>query len=268
MSTTNAGPAPALRCGTGALIGSTPDGSKVQVIPLTCKSWSCPKCGPRKQASWAQRIAQAEPQRHIVLTSDPARYHTCLEALYAMKAALPALSKLIRTKLGVSEHVAAFEFTREGWPHIHILQRGVYIPQKWLSKAWDNLGPGPVVFLRSIHSRKQAAQYVTKYLLKSAGETAAMVPGLRILTATRRFFPEEAPPETDETQEITVWHYLRMSAEEVVYKLTSRFKFEVLDIDNEDVVSLRAPPTGTTCYDTQEVITILGLDPTDRRALC
>jgi DNA-binding HxlR family transcriptional regulator len=62
--------------------------------------------------------------------------------------------------------IVVFEKTKAGFPHMHILMRAAFIPQKWLSDNMKELIDAPIVDIRAIKSRQMAFWYVTKYLGK------------------------------------------------------------------------------------------------------
>jgi hypothetical protein len=52
---------------------------------------------------------------------------------------------ILARKFGESlEFIGVLEFHKSGIAHLHILL-GIYIPQDWLSDAWQSIGGGRVV---------------------------------------------------------------------------------------------------------------------------
>lgn len=60
------------------------------------------------------------------------------------------------------------EAHKDGAPHLHCLVDR-FIPQKWVSKTWEECGGGPVVDIRRAPIGRVVA-YVTKYLAKTLGQ--------------------------------------------------------------------------------------------------
>jgi len=66
------------------------------------------------------------------------------------------------------EFIAVLEFQKSGVAHLHLLV-GVFIPQDWLSAAWQSVGGGMIVDIKYVDVHRVAA-YLTRYL---AGEEIA-----------------------------------------------------------------------------------------------
>jgi len=177
-------------CRKGAILIIRNDGSEVVIVPTRCKMWTCPYCGPKLRDAWAERIAVARPKRFLTLTCDPSRFGNPPAAYDAMKAALPKLVALLRKSIGPFEYCAVWELHQSGWPHLHLAQRGVYIPQKFLRLAWTNLGIGSVVDIRAIHTIRGAARYVSKYITKTITEGKAALGITRVIQASKHFFQD------------------------------------------------------------------------------
>lgn len=182
-------------CGHGAVFVATEDMSHVALVPIRCKSWRCPICGPKYKQHWAAKIAAAEPERFITLSCDAKRFADPNFAYRAMKRAWPRLIRLLREKVSTLEFVAIWEACASGYPHIHVLQKGAYIPQKLIAAMWDKLGIGYVVDIRSVYTRAGAARYVAKYVTKCQGEDSFMPLRHRLITYSRGFFPEDPEPK-------------------------------------------------------------------------
>lgn len=64
--------------------------------------------------------------------------------------------------------LAVFEATKAGWPHLHILLRSRFIPQKLISHIMSELINSPVVGIEYVHDKRRTAAYVAKYVTKEA----------------------------------------------------------------------------------------------------
>jgi len=185
-------------CGKGSIIGASPDRSHVVIIPMRCKSWDCPVCGPAKRRAWIARFQAAEPEREITLTCPAGKWSTPQDAAWHMKNAWVKLVARIRRKYGLFEYGLVWELTLRGTPHMHILARGSYIPQKWLRLQWIELGIGEIVHIASVKSHAKHAAHICKYLAKDTGQTAMELAPMRIVQTSKNFLrplPEEKPSE-------------------------------------------------------------------------
>jgi len=77
-----------------------------------------------------------------------------------------ALVMRLRRRNLCTGYVRVTEFTKAGRPHLHVIMRGGYIMQWWLSHMWSQIHLSPVVDVRAIHRKVSAASYLAKYLGK------------------------------------------------------------------------------------------------------
>ncbi|MBA7539212.1 hypothetical protein ES705_31491 [subsurface metagenome] len=176
-----------LYCGHGSVVGSAPDKSHVIIIPMTCKSWDCPKCGPLKRAKIVARLLAGQPQRDITLTMPAGRPGSARFHARVMKKAFSKLAARARRAFGIFEYAAVLEFTKQGTPHLHVLQRGTYIPVAWLKRAWVKLGMGYIVHIQRIKSRTHAALHAAKYLGKQFGQTSRMIAPMHCVMFSKNY---------------------------------------------------------------------------------
>jgi hypothetical protein len=85
-------------------------------------------------------------------------------------------------------YIKVVEFTKCGFPHYHILidRR---IDQRWISRTWDWLGGGKIVFIKRARIH-QVSRYLSKYLTKELLLSAPK--GTRRITTARavKLFPK------------------------------------------------------------------------------
>ena len=65
------------------------------------------------------------------------------------------------------EYITVREHTDSGLAHLHIVYRGGYIPQAWLSTAWAEVHQAPIVDVRMGGKAAGMAKYLTKYVGKT-----------------------------------------------------------------------------------------------------
>jgi len=120
-------------CGKGCLVGWAPNGEKAKLVPLTCDRWDCPRCGPRKAKRWLAKLLSARPTRHIVVTCRPGAAPDPDTAATLLKRTWSRFVDNWRRKGRTCEYAWVLQWQKNGWPHLHILQRGSYIPQVLIS---------------------------------------------------------------------------------------------------------------------------------------
>lgn len=142
-----------------------------QLIPLRCKSWRCPECAPINRRRLNRRLADTRPTHLITLTCRPASFSCPYEAFRHLSAALPNLVKRLKRQFPALDlqYLLVWERGKSGWPHIHLVARTSFLPQRVLSRHWRELTGAPVVDIRRISDHRGAVHYVAKYLTKGPG---------------------------------------------------------------------------------------------------
>ncbi|MBA7575140.1 hypothetical protein ES708_16961 [subsurface metagenome] len=74
--------------------------------------------------------------------------------------------RLLRRGLLV-DYIRCREMTKSGLRHEHILFRGSYIEQVYLSHLWAEIHGAPVVDIRKVHTKAGMACYMAKYASKA-----------------------------------------------------------------------------------------------------
>jgi len=184
------------RCRTGGLIMHDPNTRRVVIVPLTCKRWDCPSCAKRLRRIWSARIAAAHPDRFITLTVDPRRHASPQAAYEAALKALPKFIRLARDRFGPMEYAGIWELHESGYPHLHLAQRGPFLPQRWMSAHWARLGIGKIVHIKRIHDGPGCARYVAKYMAKTMQGRTSHLAIRRIVMRSRGFELKSPAPDT------------------------------------------------------------------------
>jgi len=140
--------------------------------PLKCRSWGCEQCRPDRKAQLLARAAAGSATRFLTLTVNPSVGSSPAERLRMLSHAWRTVVKRIRREHGHDscEFLAVVEETKKGEPHLHILLRSVYLPQKFLSDAMNELISSPIVDIRKIRNRREVINYVAKYIAKAPAQ--------------------------------------------------------------------------------------------------
>lgn len=65
------------------------------------------------------------------------------------------------------DYIRCPEFTKSGLRHEHILFRGSYIEQAYLSYLWKSIHGAPVVDIRRVWGKSRMAGYLASYMAKA-----------------------------------------------------------------------------------------------------
>jgi len=150
-------------CGNFSLVGVS--GSECCVVGMRCKRWSCQYCGARKVRSTVARIRagmRLGSCRFFTLTApgdeDPE------DSLAEFAARWKRFRMRLERRFGRIEYLGVVELQKRGSPHIHVVYRGPFIPQAWLSRAAAESGFGKIADIR--RSNPNLSRYLAKYLAK------------------------------------------------------------------------------------------------------
>lgn len=231
-------------CGKGSIVGSSTDRAHVLIIPMTCKSWDCPRCGPRKRALWIDRFQTAKPEREITLTCPSTRFPDPFTAAVKMKRAWTKLVKQIRSTFGPFEYGLVFELTKRGTPHMHILCRGSYISKSWLSTHWNALGIGYITYIQKVKNSRESAAHLCKYLGKQMGQTARELAPLRIIQTSSGFLLHPPQPPVQELYPDFIWTWTREHPTDILesFLASDRYQDVIHNDDGSFEVFLDADP--------------------------
>lgn len=194
-------------CGHGCITGNSADGTERLIVPIRCGRWTCGTCAARKVRMWQSRAVRGRPERMITLTVQHRDDRNAYDALALAKRALPKLISAIRRKYPRIEYLAAWQITHRGTPHVHMMTRGSYIPQRWLSARWRALTGSPIVDIRRIHTAAQTAKYVTRYMLRDVAKSAWLFEHRRIITMSRHWLSEDDSPTASPDWTGWTWRY-------------------------------------------------------------
>lgn len=145
-----------------------------EVVPMNCKSWRCPK----HRNSWKHRWTVIVSRETSINPINKLVTLTCASqaAPGQLVMARQLFFRAIRKEFGSFEYFSVLEFTsRSRLPHLHLLGRGLYIPQDRLSWLWANsteaanIERSSVVWIEAPKSQQGASVYALSYAV--SGET-------------------------------------------------------------------------------------------------
>jgi hypothetical protein len=157
---------------------------------LFCQSYRCNRCRNPKLKRVRARIGEIATehklQRMATLTLDPKRIPRGQKTDRYIRECWREMRVLLARRYGQSlAFVGVLEFHKNAAAHLHVLL-GVYIPQAWLSQAWQSIGGGRIVDIRYVDIHRVSA-YLSVYLAgDKVQRTLELLPRrARIFTTSR-----------------------------------------------------------------------------------
>lgn len=139
------------RCPTTPFDMAAWDGRLLR-FPAGCSTWACPWCGPAKARRKAAIVEWAKPERFLTLTQAPADWQRLRQKVRKLRLRIAADGYRVEWAWVVERG------SRTGMVHVHALEHGSYIPQRYLQERW-----GAIVHVRRVDDAGAAARYTTKH---------------------------------------------------------------------------------------------------------
>jgi len=158
---------------------------------LSCGSYRCRGCRPRKLHRLRARIAEIARDRQLermaTLTLDPKRIPNDQRSDRYIRECWRKMRVYLQRQYGTSiDFISVLEFQQSGIAHLHLLLN-VYIPQAWLSDAWVKCGGGKIVDIRRFVKIQFVAAYLAGYLAgKKIAHTLSLLPRRARVFSTSR----------------------------------------------------------------------------------
>jgi len=213
-------------CVKGCIIGQDETSGRIIVVPLCCKNWNCPACAERLRDRWAGVAVRGEPDRFVTLTGDPKLHKDPREMRIAIKNAWAKfIAHWRRGKVRKDgkhtipphdlEYIQAWELHKSGYPHLHVLIRGHYIPQPYLRRWMMTADVGEHVWINKITDTRAAGSELLKDVTKAVNSDSGVFTGSRIITTSRNYNPKALPPPSDDNTPGYIWIRLPAAAVDV-----------------------------------------------------
>lgn len=166
-----------------------------EVAPMNCKSWRCPK----HRNSWKHRWTVIVSRETSINPVNKLVTLTCASEASPEQLTLARqnLFRAIRKEFGSFEYFSVLEFTsKTRLPHLHLLGRGLFIPQRELSTLWgratqaSGIKRSDIVWIEAPHSQQSASVYALSYAVsgESKGQDIPKSWKGRKISYSRQFF--------------------------------------------------------------------------------
>jgi len=223
-------------CGRCCIRGIDPKTNRTVYRRLNCGSWTCPYCGPRRARRARKRICEVAEglnlKYFLTLTLNPKKLEHPKLAVPHLRLTFNAFREYLRREFGVAPtYICVLEFTKKGVPHLHVLLDR-YIRQQWISRVWEKLGGGRVVFIKQVTVRR-IARYLSKYLTKDLIMSAPK--GTRRITTARsiKLFPKFNSGIAWELLQSSIWQELEDQRTRRWQQQLNLYEFIAIELDDE-----------------------------------
>jgi len=212
-------------CGGWSLVKQSPVERRGKV--LRCRSWRCDECAPIRRRQLMALAAAGNPVRFVTLTINPAVGLSPADRLGMLSHAWRTLVKRARRRWPTAtlDYLAIVEATRLGEPHLHILLRSPFLPQRVLSVAMQDLIGAPVVDIRKIRNQREVVRYVAKYITKAPEQFGSA----KRYWHTPDYEVEKWSPEKDEATPTGRWSIDRRSYRAIITEWSLEGWYEIDD---------------------------------------
>lgn len=131
------------------------------------KSLSCPIYRKKYVRFLYFYLLYSEPERFLTLTL---KENLSRDTLFK---AYDRFRKAIRYRGYLFEYFGVLERQKRGVLHMHILQKGDYVPKDLITTLWrrSTRGAGLINYIERINSKEDTVGYILKYVLKDIGDT-------------------------------------------------------------------------------------------------
>ena len=182
-------------CAKSFLLLRDKDTDEILFMPLRCKKWSCHYCAAIRRSQLEYDIRAGHAERHITLTLKPRPEISLSGRVAFLRSSFRTLLKLIRAQWGPMEYASVLELQENGSPHLHILQRGCYVSQQWLSRTWLQLTGAWHVHISKATNTRASAHELSKYLAATAIQLGAAGFKGKIFTFSKHWFIDKSPKD-------------------------------------------------------------------------
>lgn len=154
-------------CGECSVVNA--DADRPEAASLKCRTWTCPDCQRMRQRELKRLGRAGKPTKFITLTISPTVGDGPADRARILVRAWRLIVKRARRHFHWKHlpYLVVIEATKAGEPHLHILARCGYLPQKWLSECMAELAQSPIVWIEACDGSTRVAAYVAKYIGKA-----------------------------------------------------------------------------------------------------
>jgi len=175
--------------------------------PLTCKSWNCEYCAPKRLRRLIAQVCSGTPHKFITLTvspdvcDSPEERHALLA--HSWKIIVKRMRRLFPN--AEVEYFSVTEATKNGEPHLHIVGRFPFLRQEIYSQWMQELANSPIVWIERVEGVRKIANYLAKYI----GKEPAKFGNAKRYFYSGKYLPEDDYQPAAPTLEGSTWSIFR-----------------------------------------------------------
>lgn len=186
----SAAASPRAPCGSGTILVIDQETDTLLAIPTYCHRWDCDRCAEVRVRRARAMAAAGKPERRLTLTTRPRPWMSLRAAVRLWRKWFTRFLREIRKLFGHTPYMVFLETHKSGWPHLHVLVRGCYMPQRMLSDIWLRITGSFKVHVQGVANTWQAVEEASKYYLKTAQQVHAACPHTPVYTMSRDWLPD------------------------------------------------------------------------------
>lgn len=174
-------------CGEGTLLA---DGVQEKAaVTRRCKCWTCDNCVDGRRTRLKREAERGNPSIFLTLTTRRLSDRTAAEEARLQSKWFAELMRRMakRTSRKRVQFLIVRESHKSGWPHMHVLIRGPYVPWQWIRAEWLAISGSDRINVKAVNNRGHAAGYIASYVKKAPAKFG----NLRRYWMSQDYLPED-----------------------------------------------------------------------------
>lgn len=233
------------RCSESFMVAVNDVSNTIKVVPLYCHRWTCPRCRRAKANYWKDVAKRGNPERFITLTLRQTDKVGPRVQAAQIKQSFSRLVQKLRRDGKRFQYLLMFELTKKDTPHVHILQRGDFIPKGQLSDLWKELTGSYIVDIKKVKNTGSVVGYITKYMGKQISECAEKLEGMRVVQKSRDWECEpnigEEPDEDHDPGSYTDFYFVKGELIDLYHFMVENLDWEVSQYQEDSAMFFNGP---------------------------
>lgn len=192
--------------------------TEARAKPLTCKSWNCEYCAPKRRRKLIAQVCSGTPHKFLTLTVNPAIGESPEDRHAILALSWKTIVKRMRRRFPKQEveYFSVTEATKNGEPHLHIVGRFPFLHQSIYSEWMRELAGSPIVHIKKVRGVRE----ITNYLAKYVGKEPAKFGNAKRYFYSGAYLPEDNYEPASPMLEGSTWSIFRGNQSEWLRQMT------------------------------------------------